>query len=103
MWGSAGLKRPDFPRGYTLHMLKAPIVLDKLQRFAFIGHKIRAAMPGDDDCGCGITKSGGFIPIPAFDVAIKKATGERVSGAQCVVYLHRETRGVDNLAILNEY
>jgi hypothetical protein len=52
-------------------------------------------MAGNDDSSTGIANACGFVPIPAFQVAVNQPAGERISRAQDVVDFDRESGDIE--------
>src|SRR6266404_5785306 len=68
--------------------LKSSSLFDEGERFLFVGHEIGAAMAGDHDSAASISHPCRTVPIPTFEVAIKKAAREGVACPQDVVNLN---------------
>jgi hypothetical protein len=54
-------------------------------------------VPGDDNRTAGISDAGGFVPIPAFEVAINQPAGEDIPRVQDIIDLDSKTRDIAGL------
>ena len=66
----------------------------------FRGHEIGAAMTCDDDCAAGIPHTRRRVPVPAFEIAVKKAAGKGIARAKHVLHLDGKRRGFYSFAAL---
>src|SRR6266550_4570297 len=81
-------------------ILKSSALLYKCQGFLFVGHEVGTTVARDHNCATGISHPRRFVPVPSFEIAIQKTTGESISGTENVLNLDRKCRGLDFFAAL---
>jgi hypothetical protein len=64
--------------------LKSALALDELQRFVQRRHVVGAALARDDDGARRIAHPRGFGPVPALQMPVNEAAGERIACPQDV-------------------
>src|SRR2546426_562155 len=80
--------------------LKSSSLFDEGEGFLFIGHEIGAAMAGDHYSAASIPHPCRPVPIPTFEIAVKKAAREGVTSPQDVIHLDGKRRSLDRFAAL---
>src|SRR5690349_16132647 len=79
--------------------LKSAALFNEVQHFLFVSHKICTTVPCDDDCAAGISHAGGFVPVPAVQISVNKASGEGIACSKHVINFNGKTRCIDAPAI----